>query len=564
MRRRTLWLAAVGFAALTTGLLVVLFAASGLLYLALWPDPEAHALQTPMLPTNQPGPLALAAASSTPDSSPAPSTPTPPAERAVDPYALLSQDALLAAIEALASIQPYSGWRNSASAGESEALDYVGRTLDGFTYLGRLGLEQERQGFEVPLGTELWDTRLDLTLDGMPVQVPASGLRGSRSDPALALNFDSDGALNDSERNPVVVEGPVTRIRTADELDDLAPQGFEGQVVLLDYGAVDPVVRGGMQQAVATASNLLAQAPAGLVLVTHFSNGRGESHGSFAGEGGAFSRLEAGTLPPTVYVRLEDLAAAGIEGWDDLARVKSARLSWDADVFSPAVSGNLVAWIPGRDPSRAVILGAHIDSSNNPGAMDDGSGSAILVEIARVLDAAQIQPPTDLYLAWFGSEEVGLYGSAHFVDTHQDVLDRTVAMLQIDCLTYPLEGIDARLVLVTWFESQLGDERLSWPAYLSQVAGLHGVTVGTQDVPEIYSDNNKFDGFAVPNADLIFMDEQAMQATGSLHYAAHIHDPYDTLELARQQGDVLEQMARVALAAALEPPAGGPVRRGTH
>jgi hypothetical protein len=538
--------------------------ASGLLFQALRPDPAARVTQTPLLPDGEPGPLPPAAASSTPDSSPAPSTPTAPAERTVDPYALLSQDALLAAIDALTSVQPYSGWRSSASAGESEALDYVARTLDGFAYLGRLGLEQERQGFEVPLGTELWDTRLDLALDGVPVQVPASGLRGSLSDPALALNFDSDGALNDSERDPVVVEGPVTRIQSADELENLAPKGFEGQVVLLDYSVVDPVVRGGMQQAVAAASTLLAQVPAGLVLVTHFSNERGESHGSFAGEGGALSRLEAGTLPPTVYVRMEDLAAAGIEGWDGLARIQSARLRWDADVFSPAFSGNLVARIPGRDPSRAVILGAHIDSANNPGAMDDGSGSAILVEIARVLNAAQIQPPTDLYLAWFGSEEVGLYGSAHFVDTHQDVLDRTVAMLQIDCLTYPLEGIDARLALVTWSESQLGDERLSWPAYLSRVVGLHGVTVGTQDVPEIYSDNNRFDGFAVPNADLIFMDVQAMQATGSLHYAAHIHDPYDTLELAQQQRDVLEQMAQVALTAALEPPAGGLVGSGTQ
>ena len=58
---------------------------------------------------------------------------------------------------------------------------------------------------------------------------------------------------------------------------------------------------------------------------------------------------------------------------------------------------------------------------------------------------------------------------------------------------------------------------------------------------------------AVANADLIYMDLQAMEATGSLHYAAHIHDPYDTVELARDKADVLEQMAHVALTAALGP-----------
>ena len=69
----------------------------------------------------------------------------------------------------------------------------------------------------------------------------------------------------------------------------------------------------------------------------------------------------------------------------------------------------------------------------------------------------------------------------------------------------------------------------------------------------IYSDNSSFGGFGVPNADLIYADEEAMLATGSLHYAAHIHDPYETVELVLLEGDNLEQMARVALAAALEP-----------
>ena len=117
-----------------------------------------------------------------------------------------------------------------------------------------------------------------------------------------------------------------------------------------------------------------------------------------------------------------------------------------------------------------MILGAHIDSPNAPGAMDDGSGSAILLEMARVLDAARVQPPVDLYLVWFGSEELGLYGAAHFVATHQELLDRTLAMLQIDGLTRPLDGIDADLRLVTWSYGRLGDPRLVWPEALAQVA----------------------------------------------------------------------------------------------
>jgi hypothetical protein len=65
----------------------------------------------------------------------------------VDPYALISQDHLFAFLEDLTSIQPYSGWRNSATEGEAEALDTVAVVLGGMEHLNGLGLEIERQEF---------------------------------------------------------------------------------------------------------------------------------------------------------------------------------------------------------------------------------------------------------------------------------------------------------------------------------------------------------------------------------------------------------------------------------
>jgi hypothetical protein len=251
-----------------------------------------------------------------------------------------------------------------------------------------------------------------------------------------------------------------------------------------------------------------------------------------------------------LYTRLEDLVTAGIEGWPDLAKIQSARLTWDADVFAPGTSGNLMARIPGVDTSQAVILGAHIDSPNAPGAMDDGSGSAILLEIARVLDGARFQPPVDLYLVWFGSEELGLYGSYHFVSTHQDLLDRTLAMLQIDCLTRPLDGLDAELKLVTWPYGRLDNARMPWPNFLAGAAAEFGVEARPEAAYVVYSDNSGFGGFDVPHADLIY--EPLSSANASVHFLGHLHDPYDTVDLAREVGDVLEEMARVALIAALD------------
>jgi hypothetical protein len=86
-------------------------------------------------------------------------------------------------------------------------------------------------------------------------------------------------------------------------------------------------------------------------------------------------------------------------------------------------STNVVARREGRSPAPhgAVILTAHLDSINHegtatslaPGADDDGSGSAGVIEIARALK--DVRSIHDLVFSLFGGEEQGLFGSKHFV-----------------------------------------------------------------------------------------------------------------------------------------------------
>ena len=108
---------------------------------------------------NRTGPTAAPTSVASPtDSAPSPrpsASPAPPA----DPFALLSEEHLLSYIADLTAIQPYSGWRNSATEGEAEALDYAAAQLGEMAYLRELGLELERQTFHVFLGTDLWETR---------------------------------------------------------------------------------------------------------------------------------------------------------------------------------------------------------------------------------------------------------------------------------------------------------------------------------------------------------------------------------------------------------------------
>lgn len=81
---------------------------------------------------------------------------------------------------------------------------------------------------------------------------------------------------------------------------------------------------------------------------------------------------------------------------------------------------DVVAEIPGTDlKDQVVMLGGHLDSWNNAtGATDNGAGSAMMLEAARILLAMHARPRRTIRVALWGGEEEGLLGSLAYVDAH--------------------------------------------------------------------------------------------------------------------------------------------------
>jgi hypothetical protein len=76
--------------------------------------------------------------------------------------------------------------------------------------------------------------------------------------------------------------------------------------------------------------------------------------------------------------------------------------------FQPVPGGlrNVIGTVPGRDPRRTVVVGAHYDTKDLPGfvgANDGASGTAVLVELARTLRPRTIRP-TVVFVAFDGEE----------------------------------------------------------------------------------------------------------------------------------------------------------------
>jgi Zn-dependent M28 family amino/carboxypeptidase len=96
---------------------------------------------------------------------------------------------------------------------------------------------------------------------------------------------------------------------------------------------------------------------------------------------------------------------------------------------------NVVAEVPGTGPhaDEIVILCAHLDAWHlGEGALDNGTGSAAILEAARALRAVDWQPRRTVRFVWFMGEEFGLRGSRAYVAAHADELDRIVAVVNSD------------------------------------------------------------------------------------------------------------------------------------
>lgn len=81
---------------------------------------------------------------------------------------------------------------------------------------------------------------------------------------------------------------------------------------------------------------------------------------------------------------------------------------------------NTIAEIPGTDlKDEVVMLGAHLDSWHSAtGATDNGAGSAVVMEAARILKALNLQPRRTIRVALWSGEEQGLFGSRAYVAEH--------------------------------------------------------------------------------------------------------------------------------------------------
>jgi GNAT superfamily N-acetyltransferase len=369
------------------------------------------------------------------------------AEKTVHPRSESAADRILADVRYLAD--PERQGRGLGTAGLESAATYVESRLQ------RLGLRPAgvRRSYRQPFPVTVRLRAADATA------LEVGGRFAARQD------FVPSGISTSGEVTaPMILAGHGV-VDAAAGLDDYAGLDVRGKIVLVRRFApaslTDPAARRAASDVRRKAALARARGARALLVV----DAPTPTHTSTSAEAGGAAPMQATDEAPLPTLRSEGLDGAGLpvlfvrreaigSSWQRLARgrpVKAAlRVAVEADTVD---TSNIVARLYAGCPESerlpgVVILGAHYDhlgtdpahslepQSHRPhlGADDNASGTATLLEAARILAARRASLRRDVVVVAFSAEEEGVLGSTHFVREPPGYLDATdmIAMINLD------------------------------------------------------------------------------------------------------------------------------------
>jgi len=216
----------------------------------------------------------------------------------------------------------------------------------------------------------------------------------------------------------------------------------------------------------------------------------------------------------------------------------SVKFTDESKVVPDSESANIVAELPGRS-DEWIVVGGHYDGHDiAQGAMDNLSGTAVTMELARVLKPYEGKFKRGIRFICFGCEEIGVTGSTNYVADHLDQMKKTAIMVNLELggLAYT-DGMKHAA-----FTVYQPPEMKRWiEEFLKEVAYPTSIRTGMSAASDHWP-------FVMQGVPAIYMHEepsmrQLVQGRGWGHTTADYMDKVDPRNL--QEGTML--MARLLL-----------------
>lgn len=192
------------------------------------------------------------------------------------------------------------------------------------------------------------------------------------------------------------------------------PEDFEGK----DMNGKIALIQRGAFTFFEKTQNAAAAGAAGAII---FNNGAGVINGTL------------GSPTDIPVVALSDVDGNSLVTAIEAGIVHEVTIIADTEMeesYSQNVIGTLKA-SRGNKAAKTIVIGAHYDGVDVPAANDNASGTATMMEIARVLSSQKLA--YNIKFMAFGAEEIGLVGSEQYVlSLTEDERNNIVAMINMD------------------------------------------------------------------------------------------------------------------------------------
>ncbi|NPD83568.1 M20/M25/M40 family metallo-hydrolase [Lentimicrobium sp. L6] len=226
--------------------------------------------------------------------------------------------------------------------------------------------------------------------------------------------------------------------------------------------------------------------------------------------------------------------------------IKSSYEEWgyeDISIDTFSYSGNecynlIITKTGTHYPNKYVIIDGHYDTRNGPGANDNGTGTAIVMEIARMLK--DIDTQYSVRFIHFSAEEVGLVGSNHYVNHVVVPESHNIKLVfNIDAVG-GVNGMTNDIIVCERDES----------APNSNNAASAAITDTLSNLMELYSSLNTEISYAYATDYVPFMEEGYV-ITGLYEYneTPYAHTPNDNIE--HMDMEYFKEVAKGSLGASL-------------
>lgn len=230
---------------------------------------------------------------------------------------------------------------------------------------------------------------------------------------------------------------------------------------------------------------------------------------------------------------------------ESFALGKKADLKAVTEYHPNAKTRNVVGLIEGSDPTlstEVIIAGAHLDHIGRmpvtmPGALDNGSGSVIMMSAAKALGTSGFKPKRSILFILYSGEETGLNGSKYFINHPLVPKDKIKVVFNIDMLG---TGYGLMAHSVPRFSSLLNRVEKANKSYIHRPFDRR---LGTDDeLTILYTDGDAFTKFMnVPVVTLLSFGAKTRTP---------YHHPGDTIDLINF--DIMQDATKLLLMSLLD------------